>query len=369
MDISDFPKPHIPPKLPISDIMMSIMQDPILMKKAFDAVTQLSGFIGYLQNLPNPSILISSLTLQESVLSSKIEGTIATISDVVNDSPESETIKNDIVEINNYVNAINYGSQDLKDREFRFSSHFIRSLHMILMENNVRGANKTPGKFKTEQNYISNSYIGNFTPLPPYLTDEYIENLVNYMNDCNEISPIFQAGIVHAQFEMIHPFQDGNGRIGRLLIPLLLYAKQFLTFPTFFISRYFEAHDNDYKKCLSDISRATENDDLITPWKNWFIFLCEGITEQGKSHISTAKKIINLSDEIRMSIKRTDQMEIIDYLFENLYLEPAEFKKNSTLPDSTIYNVLKTLSEEGFIKRTGSARKTRYVFSKLVDML
>lgn len=93
-------------------------------------------------------------------------------------------------------------------------------MHSILLTNNVRGSTKTPGQFKTEQNYIQNDLLGNFTPLPAYLTDEYIENLVIYMNQVNEVSPLIQAAIIHAQFEMIHPFKDGNGRVGRLLIPL-----------------------------------------------------------------------------------------------------------------------------------------------------
>lgn len=369
MDIYDFPEPHIPPKLPLQEIVSEIITDQDFLKICFDAISQLSGFMGYLQNLPNPQILISSLTLQESVLSSKIEGTIATISDVVEDSSKSETIKNDIVEIKNYVDAIRFGNLDLHDRDFKFSSNLLCSLHSILLTNNVRGANKTPGKLKNEQNYIKNVTLGNFTPLPPILTPEYIENLIDYMNNHSEITPILQAGIVHVQFEMIHPFQDGNGRIGRLLIPLLLYAKKILPFPTFYISRYLSNNDATYKACLFNISKAKTHDELVSSWKTWLEFLFNGICEEGKRHIETSKRIMALSDEIRLCIKRTDQLEIVDYLFDNLWIEPVKFVKSSSLSTSTIYTTLRNLSEAGFITRTGSSRKTRYVFSKLVDLL
>ena len=254
MNINDFPEPHIPPKLPISEIIACLLADFEFLKICFNASSKLSEFIGYLQNLPNPSILVSALTLQESVLSSKIEGTLATISDVVKDEPETESLKNDIVEITNYVQAMEYGRDELKDRGFNITKNIICNLHSILLTNNVRGSTKTPGQFKTEQNYIQNDLLGNFTPLPAYLTDEYIENLVIYMNQVNEVSPLIQAAIIHAQFEMIHPFKDGNGRVGRLLIPLFLYTSQSIPSPTFYISRYFASHDNKYKKCLFDIS-------------------------------------------------------------------------------------------------------------------
>lgn len=369
MDINDFPSPHTPSKLPIETIIQEIITDQTFLKLSFSAVSNLSGFMGYLQNLPNPEILISSLTLQESVLSSKIEGTIATLSDVVEDSPTSETIKNDIVEIKNYVEAVKFGHEELHDRNFQFSSYLIRTLHSILLTNNVRGANKCPGKFKTEQNYILNDAIGNFTPLPPILTSEYIDNLVDYINNYEEMTPILQAGIAHVQFEMIHPFQDGNGRIGRLLIPLILYAKELLPFPTFYISRYFSSNEDIYKKYLSEVSKSSTPEALLNAWKNWLIFFFNGIKEESVRHIETSKKIMKLSDEIRGAIKRTDQLEIINYLFDNLWIEPSEFSKTSSLSSSTIYSTLRNLSQMGFITRTGSERKTRYVFTKLVDIL
>ena len=364
-----FPDPHIPKKLPLNLIIKGIVADPEFLKLCFKASSRLSEFIGYLQNLPNPALLVSSLTLQESVLSSKIEGTIATISDVVQREPATETLKNDIVEIENYVSAMNYGKDELKDRNGFFSKQLICTLHQILLTNNVRGAEKTPGQFKVEQNFIRNDLLGNFTPLPPVLTDEYVENLVKYINDYEEVSPLIQAAIIHAQFEMIHPFKDGNGRIGRLLIPLFLYCKNAIPFPTFYISRYFAENDNDYKKCLSDISKKANTNEYDLAWKNWFIFFLKGVQQESSKHIEISRKILALSDELHSAIKRTDQYPIINYLFDQLRIEPKEFLKHSNLSSSTVYTTLRSLTEAGFLERTGSERKTKYVFKRLVEIL
>lgn len=155
MNISDFPKPHILDKLPIHNLSLQLQSDPNFITEMITAEQNLSEFIGYLNNLPNPNILITSLTLQEAVLSSKIEGTIATISDVVQENTTSETIKNDIQEIENYCKAIEYGKMEIIEKGNVVSKYLIKNLHVLLLSNNVRGANKTPGNFKTEQNYIS----------------------------------------------------------------------------------------------------------------------------------------------------------------------------------------------------------------------
>jgi len=211
MPIRDFPIPHIPDKLPITSVTKQLLTSSEFIKQAVAGQSSLSKFIGYLQNIPNPDILISALTMQEAVLSSKIEGTIATIEDVINNTPTTDVIKNDIKEIENYVAAIQFAFSEFKEKHTTITKNMICSLHQILLSENVRGFNKTPGQFKTEQNYIANSVLGNFTPLPPHLTNEYIENLIDYMNVADEITPLITIAIIHAQFEMIHPFKDGNG--------------------------------------------------------------------------------------------------------------------------------------------------------------
>lgn len=369
MNIDDFPKPYIPEKLPLTEIRSTIIQDQEFLAHIIKAGRKLSEFIGYLQNLPNPEILISSLTLQEAVLSSQIEGTIATIADVVNENTSTETLKNDIVEIENYFNAIQFGHEELRRNPNGFSKYLIKQLHVLLLENNVRGADKTPGMFKTEQNFISNEVLGNFTPLPPFLTDEYVDNLVEYIRNCNEVSELLQAAIIHAQFEMIHPFKDGNGRVGRLLIPLFLYYKKVLPFPIFYISRYFAKNNDSYKLCLSNLSKMTHPNEKMIAWKEWISFFFSGIETESHKHIASAKAIIDLYKEMSSVVGRTEMISLIDILFNKLKAEPKTLIAELKLPSTSIRRELQKLADKGYITRTGSDRKTMYVFTKLVDII
>lgn len=369
MNINDFPKPHILDKLPIENLSFALQTDRDFLSEMIRAEKCLSEFIGYLNNLPTPNILITSLTLQEAVLSSKIEGTIATISDVVQENTTSETIKDDIKEIENYCKAIEYGREEIIEKGKCISKYLIKNLHVLLLSDNVRGANKTPGCFKTEQNYIYNPKLGNYTPLPPYLTDEYIDNLVDYLRGPEEVSVLMQAAIMHAQFEMIHPFKDGNGRVGRLLIPLFLYSKDCLPSPIFYISRYFSDNEDSYKEKLSNISLNKEKDKLES-WKEWLLFFFKGISFESKRHIETAKAIIDLYKEMTAVVGKTEYIPIIDELFNKLKVEPKVLVQDLGISDNSVRRVLKKLSEENnYITRHGTDRKTIYYFNKLVDII
>lgn len=369
MNINDFPEPFIPKKLPITFLREALMRDMHFMTHLVQNGRKLSEFVGYLQNLPNPNILISSLTLQEAVLSSRIEGTIATIDDVVNQATTSDTIKNDIVEIENYCDAIRYGHQELFERNRGLSKNLIKQLHVLLLEKNVRGAGKTPGEFKKEQNFIKNTVLGNFTPLPPILTDEYIDNLVDYIANENEISELLQAAILHAQFEIIHPFKDGNGRVGRLLIPLFLYWKRVLPYPVFYISRYFAENNDAYKERLSGISKGTSIESQVDGWKNWLYFFFDGIASESKRHIETSKQILNLYKEMIGAVNRTDMIALIDLLFDELRLQPKDAIEKLSLPQTSVYRELQSLSAKAYLTRSGTERKTLYVFTKLIDIV
>lgn len=369
MDISDFPSPHIPAKLPLEELGTAISFDRIFLRNLILKEHKLSEFIGYLQNLPTPDILIASLTLQEAVLSSKIEGTIATIDDVVNNNPSNETLKNDIVEIENYCSAIEYGKDVLTQTDRGISKSLIKSLHILLMKNNVRGAGKNPGEFKIEQNYIKNTHLGNFTPLPPVLTDEYIDNLVDYISTDEEISYLVQAAIMHAQFEMIHPFKDGNGRVGRLLIPLLLFHKSVLPAPIFYISRYFSENNDEYKDRLSAISSNKNDESRIQAWKEWLNFFFEGVAVESKRHIETSKRIIDLHKEMTIAVNKTDMIPLVDMLFKSLKVQPKVAIEQLGLPNTSVRTELKRLEEKGYIQKRGSQRKTYYVFTKLLEIV
>ena len=199
-----------------------------------------------LRGIVNPHVMLSPLTNEEAVLSSGIEGTQATIDEVL--EHEAGIIRTgakgeDIREILNYRKALSSAQMFLKDRPI--SMHLIRELHKILLDG-VRGQNKTPGEIRTEQNWIGRSGCSledaSFVPPNPMQLSGHLENWGKYTAG-TDIDVLIQAGIVHAQFELLHPFKDGNGRLGRMLIPLFLFQKGALSLPMFYLSAYLEARD------------------------------------------------------------------------------------------------------------------------------
>lgn len=370
MPIRNFPTPHIPPKLPITNVTNYFLSNKTFIQSAINGDSSLSRFIGYLQNIPNPTILISALTMQEAVLSSKIEGTIATIEDVLNNTPSTDIIKNDIKEIENYITAIQYAFAEFKEKDISITKNMICALHKVLLSDNVRGASKAPGQFKTEQNYIANDILGNFTPLPPYLTNEYIENLVNYINTADEITNLIAIAIIHAQFEMIHPFKDGNGRVGRLLIPLYLFIKGSIPYPVFYISRYFAANDNKYKECLHNISQSDiDSSNYYQAWGEWITFFLYGVEVESKLHIQSAQNIISLYKEMIEHVKKTEHIQIIDFIFNKLRVTPKDIIHSTELNRNAVYDTLNLLTDLGYLSKIGSPRKSIFIFTKLVDVL
>ena len=190
--------------------------------------------------------------------------------------------------------------------------------------------------------------------------------LVTYISDSYEISDLVQAAIMHAQFEMIHPFKDGNGRVGRLLIPLLLFHKKVIPHPIFYISRFFAENNDLYKEKLSNISTAKNK---LNAWKDWLMFFFDGVSLESMRHIETSKKIIALHKEMTSAIKKTDMISLIDMLFQNLRIQPTEAIAELKLPGSSVRKELSVLADKGFITKTGSPRKTIYIFTKILEIM
>lgn len=211
------PKPHIPEKLPVE--LSSILYDCEIIKLISKANNAIGVYRGFLINTINPMLLISPLVSQEAVLSSKLEGTHATIEDFINYDAGNEVSisKDEMQEVMNYRSALFYAvdkmstiSDDSEEGRHKLplSVRLIKEMHKILLDN-VRGKAKTPGEFKSEQNYIGSLNEITFTPLPPELTLDYMTNLENYIH-YDEVDLLVQAALIHCQFEMIHPFKDGN---------------------------------------------------------------------------------------------------------------------------------------------------------------
>ena len=364
------PLPHVPRKLPLDTFSLLNHDMVSLLSKAGTAIGKYTGF---LMNTPNPWLLMSPITTQEAVLSSKLEGTHATLEDILNHEAGNQTqiAEDEIKEILNYRRAIFYAVDNIspiselsnQNSKFPLTTKTIKSMHKILLSN-VRGATKHPGEFKTKQNYIGGAAQISFTPLPPLLTEEYMSNLEKYIN-YEDINHLLQAAIIHAQFEMIHPFEDGNGRIGRLLIPLFFYYIGLIPLPTFYMSSFFEKNRDVYIQKLADIS--TKND-----WNAWITYFLNGIILQSESNTQKAIKILNLYETFKnIELKSFYFIKILDFIFQHpiftvkQIIDDKEIQANK----QTVYNVLKKMIEAGVIVDSEKNRNKTYICSKLINIV
>jgi Fic family protein len=286
-------KPAIAEKLPIKTLDWAALV-PVL-GEANRAVARFDGMMAHLRN---PALLRTPLTTREAVLSSKIEGTVATISDVLRyeagDEQESERKRLDIEEIVNYRAALRGAERELKTRPF--SLNLVLKLHKILLTS-VRGHNKAPGEWRRSQNYLgrpgSTIAEATFVPPSPARLMDGLDNWEKYYHAA-EKDPLVQLALIHAQFEFLHPFLDGNGRIGRILIPLFLYDKKILSSPSFYLSEYFEEHRDEYIERLGELSSGGK------AWDRWCLFFVKAVTAQADNNVARVTAVLKLYDRLKV---------------------------------------------------------------------
>lgn len=367
------PKPHIPERLPVE--LSSALYDCEIIKLISRANNAMGAYRGFLINTINPMLLISPLVSQEAVLSSKLEGTHATIEDFINYDAGNEVSvsKDEMQEVMNYRNALFYAlekmstiSDDSEEGKHKLplSVRLIKEMHRILLDN-VRGQTKSPGEFKTEQNYIGNSNEITFTPLPPELTMDYMANLENYIH-YDEIDLLVQAALIHCQFEMIHPFKDGNGRIGRLLIPLFLYYRDMLPVPTFYMSAFFE---KDRTRYLEKLSAVSKNNDYAT----WIKYFLEGVIQQAEINTMKARKLLDWYNEYKEVCVNEITSKYAIMLLDEIFKHPAFKAKQiqDVIPGSkgTLYNMLEEFVDKGILKKDDKIRNTTYYCPAILSLL
>lgn len=283
------------------------------------ANASLSRYDGLLESLVNPEVMLSPLVMKEAELSSRIEGTIATANEVyrhqAGEKFEGEKAE-DIFEILNYRNTLRGSSEAIHDQPITQS--LLRQMHATLM-NGVRGQDKNPGEFRNTQNWIGprgcSINEATYVPPPPIFLNDLLERLIEYCNlSSNEIDPIVQAGLVHAQFELIHPFDDGNGRIGRILIPLMLMRRGSIISPSLYISGFLETNREEYYLRLE---RITSHKD----WQGWIEFFLDAVIQQSEHNLSLVRGIIDLYDKTKRELSdliHSDQaIYVVDLLFDS----------------------------------------------------
>ena len=350
-------KPYIPNLLPIENLDWEQMA-----RLIEGALLELGRFDGTLASMLNPDILLSPLRMNEAVLSSKIEGTQMTLTQALEYEVGTSTDREktpDGREIINYRSALLNAEQGLYDSDRVINLTLIRMLHKNLM-NNVRGGDKTPGQFRTEQNWIGKKgepmEKARFIPPAPIIMHDYLENWTNFVND-NQPSPLVQLALIHAQFEIIHPFLDGNGRLGRMIIPLFMYQKNILKRPVFYISEYIDKNDREYRDRLLAITEAGD-------WMGWVLFFLRAVWEQAKINNNKAGTILKLYEEMKEEFRKATHSQYtqpaLDAFFRYPVLTSTKFMEITELKNRiTANNILRNLAKNSLIelKRPGAGRK------------
>ncbi|MBN2127310.1 MAG: Fic family protein [Candidatus Diapherotrites archaeon] len=325
--------------------------------------------IGFL--LPNPHVFIMPYLKKEAVWSSRIEGTRTSLSDVflfeAKEEKDSKEMNFDLQEVINHISATEHALKKIKVQELNLE--LILELHKILL-NGVRGEKKEPGQIRTTQNWIGkpNSSLNDatFVPPEPEKVKALLENLFDYLNAEDNIPPLIKAGIAHYQFESIHPFRDGNGRIGRLIITLYLCKKNVLSLPLLYISGYFEKNRDSYYDLLLDVSKKGN-------YNSWLKFFLNGVIIQSKDAIERATKIEKYSKECREKLldrSNTNSLKLFEHLLGNPFITVPNAKKILKKEYPTAQRAIQKLVDAGMLKEiTGKQRNTVYVAEKIKQIL
>ena len=363
-------KPYIPCRLPLDSIDWSA-HVPLIGQ----ANAALARYDGMLQGIVNPAVLLSPLTIQEAVLSSRIEGTQASMEDVlhyeaspkVKIEPEKYA---DIQEIINYRRAMRTAVDKLKKRPLCLN--IIKELHRILLQS-VRGRNKSPGEFRRTQNYIGppgcSIEDATFIPPEPETLSTALGNWEKYLH-FDEKDKLVQLAVVKAQFEIIHPFLDGNGRIGRMLIPVFLFTKNVLSSPMFYMSAYLEEHRDTYYQRLQAVSQEGD-------WNGWISFFLSALAEQAKRNTRTVKAIIDLYEELKIRVVEITHsqfaIQALDALFSKPIFRSSQFQRAARIPTRpTSAAILRKLQAADILTTLSEGRGRRaalLAFPRLINLV
>lgn len=354
----------LPPEPPL--LIDSEMVD--ILSKADRALGKLSGMA---ESLPNPDLFLAMYVRKEAVLSSRIEGTQASLEDILEyesvDRPK--TLANDVGEVVNYVRAMNYGLRRLE--ELPLSLRLIREIHAELLKG-VRGGQRYPGEFRISQNWIGpkgcalNNAI--FVPPPVHEMKQALGDLEKYLYARFKYPLLIECGLIHYQFETIHPFLDGNGRIGRLLITFFLCQQNVLKKPLLYLSYFFKQNRLEYYERLQDI-RTKGN------WESWINFFLKGVAQTSEQACDTANKILTLQkqdkEKIRLKISRISKAEtLLDILFDRPIVSIKDIVKLLDVTFPTANTLAKTFSKLGIFKEiTGRQRNRMYAYKQYLDLL
>ena len=332
-----------------------------------EADRKLGRLDGITEILPNPELFVSMYVRKEAVLSSQIEGTQASMVDVLD--TEDKEGKSDIRDVVNYVDAMDYGLERLK--ELPLSLRLLREIHSKLLRN-VRGSDKNPGEFRTTQNWIGTPGCtlaeASFVPPPPDDMLQAMNELESYFYDSRIIPPLIKIALIHAQFETIHPFLDGNGRMGRLLITFWLCEQKVLQQPLLYLSYYFKKNRLEYYDRLMAVR-------LKGDWEGWIKFFLKGVIETSDEATESAKQILNLqkqySDLIQEKGYNINHQRVLEYLFEQPFPDKTAASKALNISFPTVSTIIENFCDDGILidLTPEKSRYKKYRFEEYVNIL
>lgn len=358
---------YLPPRLPPDP---PVELGPLNAK--LDAANQAIGRLdGSTSILPAPPLFLYMYVRKEALLSAQIEGTQSSLSDLMLfESGETPSVSlDDVKEVSNYVAAMDLGIQRLREG-IPISIRLIRELHAVLLQGG-RGQSKDPGEFRRSQVWLGGTRPGNavFVPPPPNLVADCMSDLEKYVHDdSNQLPLLVRAALVHVQFETIHPFLDGNGRLGRLLITLMLVSNHVLREPMLYLSLYFKTHRQNYYDLLQRV--RTEGD-----WERWLDFFLVGVGETADQAASTAKRIVVLLNEDRQRIEQLGRpaasaLRVHEFLQTKPFVSVPVAAKSLSLSAPTIRKSINHLVDLGLLEETtGKQRDRVFVYKGYIDTL
>jgi Fic family protein len=327
-----------------------------LLSRADQAIGRLDGVT---LTLPDPDLFVAMYVRQEAVLSSQIEGTQSSLDDVLafELDPEGSKLPVDVVEVVNYVRAMNYGLDRLE--ALPLSLRLIREIHSILMEG-VRGADKQPGEFRSTQNWIGAGLVplerATFVPPPAPAKRDALDDLERFLHEDHGLPVLVHVGLAHAQFETIHPFLHGNGRVGRLLITLLLCHREVLRLPVLYLSAFLKRHRTEYYDRLMAIRDRGD-------WEGWLEFFLRGIVETAEVATLTARAILDLR-ALHQTHLQNEGLErhgfrLLDLLFIRPVVNVRLVERELDMTYRTANVLLARFAEIGIIRETTGGKRNR----------
>jgi filamentation induced by cAMP protein fic len=346
----------------------------LLMPSLLKATDALARYDQMLKNMHNSEILLAPLRNQEAVISSRMEGTISTMDEIMQyeadygEGNDSTEVRSDIVETVLYQRALKNAQGAIEDG-YLFNKFLLKTMHQQLLSYG-RGANKSPGAFKHEQNYLADKGKRAilFVPISPEKLEEGLDKLFNYIN-YNSTPILAKTAVSHLEFEALHPFQDGNGRIGRMLITLMLWQSKAISAPHFYISGYFEEHKERYTELMRQVSQTGN-------WNEWCQFFFEAIYWQAGHNLKIAQNIHALYEEMKSIFTETlsskHSLAVLDFVFTYPVFRNSRLSELTNIPPATANRFTKALLEKGILslKEEASGRKSAlYSFEGMMELV